>query len=432
MGFLGFLGGPLGIVMSWIYTFVGDYFLTIFIFTFLVRLLLFPISLKQQKSAMDRAKIAPALERLQKKYGNDRQKLMEKQQALYEKHGVSMTGGCLPMLLSMIVLFGVIAAIYSPLTNMTTPALKNEAIAVAQTAVIGEGENKFSDQDMQGYYGQLRLINYAEFNEEDIVKQLNNPSAWALQRAFTNLEIIKDGKVNEAVYNDTKAMFLKDYRSGMNGEEIYQVIAGMKEKFYFFGTSVSMLDQPWTEKGFGGINWLWLIPIISGLTSFAVSYISMQYNKRSMPQNQPGQGCTNNMMLIYMPAISLFIAFTVPGAVGLYWIFSNLISMLQTVIVNKIYDPAKARAEAEAAYQERRRKKAEDKKRLAQARQREEAEARKAEQALERQREESREMNKKKKKKGNSGQASVKAEEDSISAQETEENGDVTVETDAQ
>lgn len=409
MDFLGFLGKPLGIVMSWIYNLVPNYFVTIFLFTLAVRLVLFPINLKQQKSAMERARLAPAMERLQKKYANDRNKLVEKQQALYEKHGVSMTGGCLPMLLSMVVLFGVIAAIYAPLSNLSSPAMSDQVISVAQYAIIGEGEGKLTENDLKGYYGELRLMTYADkgTNKDDIIAELNDPSAEALQRAYSKVEIVNNGTVNEENYELYKTYFAEHQMNGRSGEELYAQILTMKDQFVIMNSKYSLLDQPWNENGLKGINLLWLIPLISGLTSFAVSFISMSYSKKSMPQDQPGQGCTNNMMLIYMPVISTWIAFTVPGAVGIYWIFSNLLSVVQTVIVNKIYDPAKARAEAEAAYQERRRQKQEDKKRLAQARQREEALARKEEQEKERQREESREMNKKKKKKG---QSSVKTD----------------------
>ncbi len=438
MNFLGFLGKPLGIVMSWIYNLVPNYFITIFIFTFLVRLVLFPVNLKQQKSAMERARLAPAMERLQKKYANDRNKLVEKQQALYEKHGVSMTGGCLPMLLSFIVLFGVIAAIYAPLSNLSTPSMSDQVISVAQYAVLGEGEGKLTEKDLQGYYGELRLMTYAEkgTNKEDIIAELNDPSPEALERAY-NVDIVttekiknEEGKeelvrtVNEEQYALYKAN-LKSLMGDQTGEDVYAQIVEMKNQFAILDGKFSLLDQPWNENGFKGINWLWLIPLISGLTSLAVSYISMSYSKRSMPQNQPGQGCTNNMMLIYMPAFSTWIAFTVPGAVGVYWIFSNVLSMVQTVLMNKIYDPAKARAEAEAAYQERRRQKAEDKKRLAKARQREEALARKEEQEKERMREESREMNKKKKKKGQGSANTSATRNDSVDSDAQEETEEI-------
>ena len=109
---------PLGWLMSFIYKGIPEYLVAIFLFTLLVRLILFPLSLKTQKSQADRARLAPRLERIKKKYEKDPKKLQEKQMALYEKHGVSMTGGCMPMLLQMLVLFGIISVIYSPLKHI--------------------------------------------------------------------------------------------------------------------------------------------------------------------------------------------------------------------------------------------------------------------------------------------------------------------------
>ena len=82
----------------------------------------------------------------------------------------------------------------------------------------------------------------------------------------------------------------------------------------------------------------------------------------------------NNSMMYMMPLMSLFISFSVPAGVGLYWILSNLLAMVQTVVLNMIYNPAKIRAQAQLEYDERRRRKKEDKQRLAEARAREQAE----------------------------------------------------------
>jgi len=144
MGLFGFLAGPLGAVMGWVYNWVNDYFLAIFLFTLIIRVLLFPFSLQSQKKQADRIRLAPRLERLQKKYKNDPQKLQQKQQALYEKEGVSLTGGCLPLIVQMIVLFGIIAVIYEPLSYLS--AVPDTAINAAVSAVnVQTYTNKESD-----------------------------------------------------------------------------------------------------------------------------------------------------------------------------------------------------------------------------------------------------------------------------------------------
>ncbi len=430
----GMIAALLGPVMKFIYDLVHNYFLAIFIFTFLIRILLFPTSLKQQKNAVDRARIAPRLERLQKKYGNDRQKLMQKQQELYERHGVKMTGGCLPLLLSMLVLLGVIGVIYSPITylsdaNANTVQVIEMVMEEDMEKLPKYANDNANDNLREGYYKELDILKMLNQVSSDgtttyrdmVITALNDPSVDILKKVYGenfNQEQYDANKDSTDVNKNYALNFKTKVLNGKTAEEICDDLTELGYQFMPFGMdNLGFLDQPWTDDGNGNMfNWLWIIPLISGASSFLVSFISMKYQKKSMPQDQPGQGCTNNMMLIYMPAFSTFIAFTVPGAVGIYWIISNLFSLLQTVILNKIYDPAKARAEAEKEYQERRRKKAEDKKRLANARQREEAEARKAEQELERQREESREMNKNKKK----GSSAVKKPQE---PKETEENG---------
>lgn len=334
MGILGFLATPLGFVLQWIYELVHHYFIAIFLFTLLVRLLMFPLNIKSQKSAADRARLAPRLERIQKKYANDRQKLAEKQQALYEKEGVSLTGGCLPMIVQAIVLFSVIAVIYKPLTYIQRMDAEN--ISICATAVTEamkkdgtwddkKDKNTFSEKS---YYLEMNLMDKVDTYEEQI-------------RAA-----------------------LTEKKDAQKADEVVTVLRETKEQFSIF--NVSLLQQP----SYTGIrpNWLWIIAILSGLTALFTSLLSMHYNKASQPEQQQMGGCSPNMMMYMMPLMSLIISFTVPAGVAVYWIFSNLLALVQTVVLNAMYNPAKIRAQAEAEYAERRRKKQEDKERLKAAR----------------------------------------------------------------
>ena len=333
-----FLGKYLGVALGFVFDLVGDYFLAIFLFTFVIRLLMFPLSLKTQKSQADRARLAPRLERLQKKYAKDPKKLQEKQMALYEKHGVSMTGGCLPMVVQMLVLFGVISAIYSPLSHLTS--VPNDVIDATAKVMQDSGDfdkDHFADR---GYYREMRILQ--NIKNEKYTDKIQTKIAGLIKEGTQEQKIAKA----DAYIRDMQDMDIS-----------------------LFG--IDLLEQP-NDKG---ISWLWLIPIVSGITALFSSMLSMYYQKQGAGnQKQQGQGCSNFMMLGLMPAMSLFIAFSVPGAVGVYWICSNLIALLQTYVLNQIYNPGKIRAQAEIEYQERRRKKQEDKKRLAEARAREQRE----------------------------------------------------------
>ena len=336
MGIFGFLATPLGFVLRWIYELLPNYFLALFVFTLLVRLLMFPLNIKSQKSAADRARLAPRLERIQKKYANERQKLAEKQQALYEKEGVSMTGGCLPMIVQMLVLFSVIAVIYKPLVYIKQ--MPADDITTCTTAVVeamkedGTWDEKKDKTNFseKSYYREMNLMEKVDKYEDKI-----------------HTALVKSGK------------------SEADATATMDLLKETKEQFSVF--NVSLLQQP----SYSGIkpNWLWIIAILSGLTSLLTSLLSMHYNKASQPQ-QPQQsgGCSPNAMMYMMPLMSLFISFSVPAGVAVYWIFSNLLALVQTVVLNAMYNPAKIRAEAEAAYAERRRKKQEDKERLKAAR----------------------------------------------------------------
>lgn len=337
MGIFNIFAKPLGWLMSVMYGWFGSYFLTIFLFTLLVRVLMFPLRLHQQKTQADRARLSPRLERLQKKYGKDQKKMMEKQQELFEKEGVKMTAGCLPTVITMLVLFSVIAVIYKPLSFLhNVPESAVNASVAALTEIKDEtGKEVISKKELSGYYAELGILNYAS--------QYPNEIKTALTEAKTE-----------------------------DVDAVYEKMLTVKDEFSFFG--LSFLDRPWN----GTVNWLWLVAILSGLTAFGTTLISMRYTKATMPQ-QPGQGCSTNAMMYTMPLFSLVISFTVPAGVGLYWIFSNLLAMVETVIVNLIYNPAKIRAQAEIEYEERRRRKREDKERLKEARLREQAAWQKAE-----------------------------------------------------
>ncbi len=333
MKIFGIFAGPLGWIMSLFYDWMGSYFLTILVFTVAIRLAMFPLSLNQQKMQAQRARLAPRLERLQKKYGGDQQKLMEKQQELYQKEGVKMTAGCLPSIIQMLVLMSVIAVIYKPLTYLQDiPATAIDSSITALTQIeITEGKPLVSEAEAKNeYYKELTLLKYVESYPSEVKKALST-----------------------AQVTDVDAT--------------YNAIVKTQKEFKVFG--LSLLDTPW--HGFANINWLWLVAIISGLTALGTSLISMHYTKGTMPQQQAG--CSPNTMMLMMPIMSLFISFGVPAGVGLYWILSNLLAMAQTVILNSIYNPTKIREQAQIEYEERRRRKKEDKKRLAESRAREEA-----------------------------------------------------------
>lgn len=106
---------PLGWLMRSIYGFVGNYGVTLILFTLLTKILLLPLTIKQKKSMIRMSAFQPEIQAIQKRYANDPQKQQEELTRLQQEHGFSMTSGCLPMLIQMPILFGLIDVIYKPL-----------------------------------------------------------------------------------------------------------------------------------------------------------------------------------------------------------------------------------------------------------------------------------------------------------------------------
>ena len=326
---------PLGWVMYWIYQLVPSYFLALLIFTVAIRLVLFPLSISNQKSQADRARLAPRLERLQKKYAQDKQKMALKQQELYEKEGVKMTGGCLPMILQMLVLFSVIAVIYKPLTYVQQVPQDqiNTCIEVAVSHLDKEADKNVISQmtNEQSYYREINLLNYLD-NET-----IRGEMATKLQE--------------------------KHEMSAADAETLLANIEKTGDEFSLFG--ISLLETPNVKKP----SWVWIIAILSGVSAFLTSMLSMHYSKMTMSEEQKkAGGCSTNMMMYMMPVTSLIFSFMVPAGVAVYWIFSNLLAMVQTAVLNAMWNPGKIRAQAEAEYEARRAKKREDRERLKAAR----------------------------------------------------------------
>ena len=435
---------PLGWVMYWIYQLVPSYFLALLIFTVAIRLVLFPLSISNQKSQADRARLAPRLERLQKKYAQDKQKMALKQQELYEKEGVKMTGGCLPMILQMLVLFSVIAVIYKPLTYIQDISA-DDLTACYQTVDTKYGKEG-ADAQYSGYYSELNLFKAIQKDPSlkdkmqwaIVDSRLNNDgkddtltlsqskkAAWdaelkaaqksfvdnavkeakqafvdaavdaAKQQAETDGVAFDEAKVREeaakkfneaderkkAELNFNASKYEKQNKSRVEAEataafekknaalftEADQTLNTIVKTGDEFGIgNVSLLEQPWQDNITP--NWLWLIAIASGVSALLSGMLSMKYSKAAMSMEQQQAAGCSNAMLYMMPIMSLIFSFTVPAGVAVYWIFSNLLAMVQTVILNAMWNPGKIRAQAEIEYQQRRQKRREDKERLKAAR----------------------------------------------------------------
>ena len=110
------LAKPMGYLLMWLYQLIGNYGICLILFTIAVKLVTYPLYEKQIVSTVKMSKVQPKLKELQQKYGKDQQTYNEKVQELYQKEGVSMTGGCMPMVVQMVVIMALFALLRNPMT----------------------------------------------------------------------------------------------------------------------------------------------------------------------------------------------------------------------------------------------------------------------------------------------------------------------------
>jgi len=132
--------------MRLIYQVIDNYGWSLVIFTVLVRLLLLPLNIKQQKSSAKMSIFQPKLQALQKKYGKDKERYQQEMMKLYEEEGYNPMSSCLPMLIQMLVLFGIIDVVYKPLRYMLS--IPSELIKDATAALTDAGMKVSSNAEL--------------------------------------------------------------------------------------------------------------------------------------------------------------------------------------------------------------------------------------------------------------------------------------------
>ena len=116
---MGIIATPLGWIMKGCYFVCKNYGIALLLFTILTRSIVFPLNVKQQKSMARMTMLQPELEKIKKKYAKNQQKMQEEQMNLYAKAGVNPMASCLPMVITMVILFALIPVIYGPLTYVS-------------------------------------------------------------------------------------------------------------------------------------------------------------------------------------------------------------------------------------------------------------------------------------------------------------------------
>ncbi|MBQ6718270.1 MAG: YidC/Oxa1 family membrane protein insertase [Clostridia bacterium] len=311
-GLFNIINIPLGYVMRFLAgIFNNDFAAAVAVFTLLINVVLIPLSIKSQKSSVQQMRIKPKMDELRKKYGDDRQKMAMAQQELYQQEGVSMSGGCLPMLIRLALMMSIYWLIMSPFTYMAGADAKNIDNIYSKITSAKEYNDEYKDalgwDKVTTNNKELAIIGNLR-EDGNIFEEVLSPDLYA--------EIKPDVEKLIEIDNDNKTHINFD----LFGNKDLDLTKTPKFSFNIFKEA----------------QLLWLIPIGAFLAQMLTSLISTKINKINNPEAPSMMG-----MMLTMPLISLFIGFGLPGGVGFYWICSSLIGGLIQSGVQLWYGPNK-------------------------------------------------------------------------------------------
>ena len=353
-GIFSIIAIPFGYVLKWCYMLVQNYGWALLLFTVLIKLLLLPSSAKTQISTAKMAKIQPKLEQLKKKYANNQQKLNEATAELYSQENVNPMGSCLPMVITMVLLFAIIDVVYAPLTYLApkgvdiesaknavndyylvSTEIKNNADADGNTVLDNAEVSKTDLYEALLAYKNAEDSKIADFSDdklETIAAVIVDYNYTDIDDYFTNDNEFSSRLISTGAKTRGAELLVlsvsEDYPE-LFSDEMQIVCADID--YTFLGAKLGMLPS-WT-------NIYILIPILSLISQLAVTLVSQHYQKKSAKGNASPKGMTT--MLYVMPLFSFFIAFSFPAGIGIYWIFSSVLAVAQTVFLNLYYTPAR-------------------------------------------------------------------------------------------
>lgn len=306
-----FIIGPiaklLGVIIDVIYNGLSaigieNVAICIVLFTIIVQVLMIPLKYKSQKFTRLTAMIQPEINEIRKKYQGKKDQqsmtlMQQETQEVYKKYGASPTGGCLPMLVQMPILF----ALYAVIQNV--PSYVNA---------------------VKGAYEQVAVL-------------LTNSSAIeTLKTIKTPGHIIPDASSTESIIDFLYTFNIADWNQLVEKIKDIPVAAvdHIQNITRFIG-DVLISDTPWSLiKAHGYVHWIWILPVLVYVTSL----LSMKTaNAKNQDPDAPGAGQMKTMQMV-MPIMSVFFSIALPVGLGIYWIANSLLMTVQQILMNRYID----------------------------------------------------------------------------------------------
>jgi YidC/Oxa1 family membrane protein insertase len=284
---------PMGWIISQIYNLVANYGLAIILFTIIIKLILLPLNVKSQKAMKKQQKIQPIIAELQQKYANDQEKLQKEMMKIYKENNISMTGGCLPMLIQMPILVGLYQVIQKPLSYLVgvdwmEQAVIDKVYMLRDAMASSIGNLATSTEEMLAKTSQIQLSKWAEV--------INGPSdPWVINFNFLGLDLA----------NTPSTAFSYLLRLDFSD---WHIIA------------------------------LLLIPILAVLASVFSMKITQAQSGQNLNKGNDSASQMNKSMTLMMPLMTAFFTLTLPSGLGIYWIISSVMQIVQQLSLNYYFD----------------------------------------------------------------------------------------------
>ena len=330
---MGIILQPFAWLLLFFYNLFNSYGIALILFGIVIKLVLFPVTLKSKKSMIQTSMLSGKMQQLQKQYGKDKERYNLEVQKLYEREKVNPMGGCVWSLIPMFVLIALFGIIRQPLTYfMGLTADQIQALASQlnwSEAAVANGWLSAAAMEKAE-----NLFQNTGYNQLYLVSMITRENVSSLQAALS-------------------AQF-----AGA-GDGLFPM------NFQFLGIDLSRIPTLMFWKN--GMSWgsvgLFLLPLVSVAVSTLSMKVSMATNKMNNQSQENAADNTSKMMMWTMPIMSLWIGFTIPAGLSVYWIAQYFVGMAQEVICSKMlkkdYEAARqaaARREQEEKEEEKRRK----------------------------------------------------------------------------
>ena len=295
---------PFGALLSWLYQFTQNYGVALILFAIVVKTILFPLTAKSKKSSMKMSRLTPRMNAIREKYANDPQKQNEAVQALYKEEGVSMGGGCLWSLIPLLILFPLYTVVRQPIVYILGLSLEEAEAIVA--AIKEAAPALFSSN---AYYDQMT----------------------AAQQIPNFVEVVKAAVpgISEFALSGVNFSFLG---IDMGAIPSYNVFAWEAFSWGYIGAFL----MPVLSAG-GQVLSMW---VSTKLNNSVITNEKGIVDEEAAKKSQANQ--TTKTMMFMMPLMSLFIGFTFPAAMSLYWFIQGIVALIGDVYLTrkyrKIYD----------------------------------------------------------------------------------------------